>query len=140
MSSSHILLDHITDNLSLVNNKTIGKCHRSTNRLNVGDNIAVLILLHLQTDEQSRLVQSVSHTVLVAGLFRSVKVGIFLKRHYQSLLPTWSSSSGFITFPTLIIATSMNRFCRVLFVQKQLRIVNRGVYSNKKLHTSPRHL
>lgn len=83
------------------------------------------------------IVQSVSHTVLVAGLFRSAKVGIFLKRHYQSLLPTWSSSSGFITFPTLIIATSMNRFCRVSFAQKQLHIVNRGVYSNKKLHTSP---
>ena len=47
LDASHILLDNITDNLPSVNDKTARKSNRSANRVNVGDNIAVLVLLHL---------------------------------------------------------------------------------------------
>jgi len=47
LNTTHILLDHITDNLALMNNCAIGKGYDSTNGINVGNNKAVLVLLHL---------------------------------------------------------------------------------------------
>ena len=47
LDSSHILLDHITDNLALTDYDAVGKGNCSTDRLNIGDNVTVLVLLHL---------------------------------------------------------------------------------------------
>ena len=46
LDTTHILLNNITDNLALVDNSAACECHSAAKRLYVGDNIAVLVLLH----------------------------------------------------------------------------------------------
>ena len=46
LDTAHILFNNIADNLALVDNGAACECHSTAKRLNVGDNIAVLILLH----------------------------------------------------------------------------------------------
>ena len=46
LDSPHILLYHITDNLALANNCAVRESYRAVKRLNVGNGIAVFILLH----------------------------------------------------------------------------------------------